>query len=87
MVISKRLKIGDTTMNRNQFVKIVHNFAQHANKAVRYKSYVPSACKEIEKTGILKGIGTDSDKECFIIASLGTTYAIHFNDVELTNNY
>lgn len=70
-------------MNRNQFVKIVHDFAQYANKAVRYKFYVPSACKEVEKTGILKGIGTDSDRECFIIASLGTTYAIHFSDVEL----
>lgn len=53
---------------------------------MRYKSYVPSACKEVGKTGILKGIGTDSDRECFIIASLGTTYAIHFNDVELINN-
>lgn len=70
-------------MNRNQFVKVLQNFAQHANKAVRYKSYVPSACKEVEKIGVLKGIGTGSYRECFIIASLGTTYAIHFNDVEL----
>lgn len=70
-------------MNKNQFVKIVHDFAQYANKEVRYKFYVPSTCKEIEKIGILKGIGTDSDRECIIIASLGTTYSIHFSDVEL----
>lgn len=74
-------------MNRNQFVKVLQNFAQHANKAVRYKSYIPSARKVVEKVGILRGIGTDSDRECFIIASLGATYAIHFSDVELTNNY
>ena len=74
-------------MNRNKFVNIVHDFAQHANKAVIYKSYIPSARKVVEKVGILRGIGTGSDKECFIIARLGATYAIHFSDVELINNY
>ncbi len=74
-------------MDKSQFVNIVHDFALYVNKPVRYKSYIPSVRKVVEKVGILKGIGTDSDKECFIIASLGATYAIHFNDVELTNNY
>ena len=74
-------------MDKNQFVNIVHDLALYVNKAVRYKSYIPSARKVVEKVGILKGIGTGSNKECFIIASLGATYAIHFSDVELTNNY
>ena len=37
-------------MNRNEFVKIVHDFAQHANKAVRYKSYIPSARKGLKRS-------------------------------------
>lgn len=74
-------------MNRNKFVKILHDFAQHANKAVRYKSYISKRTQGVEKVGILRGIGTGSDKECFIIARLGATYAIHFSDVELINNY
>lgn len=74
-------------MNRNKFVKILHDFAQHANKAVRYKSYISKRTQGVEKVGILRGIGTGSDKECFIIARLGATNAIHFSDVELINNY
>lgn len=74
-------------MDKSQFVNIVHDLALYVNKAVRYKSYIPSARKVVEKVGILRGIGTGSDKECFIIARLGATYAIHFSDVELINNY
>lgn len=72
-------------MKRNQFVKVAQEFAQYVNKVVKYKSFIPSANKSVVKFGILKGIGVDANKECFIIAHFGAAYAIHFKDVELSD--
>lgn len=73
-------------MTRKQFTETAQEFWKHANMCVKFKKYIPSADKTIDCVGIMKGIGMDANKDCFIIAQNGASLAINFADVEKVCN-
>ena len=71
-------------MTTKQFEKLQEGFALYANKEASYKSSTPySNGKKVEKKACLMGIGVNSNQGKIILASMGYSYAIPFEDVTL----
>ncbi len=70
-------------MTRNQFIKLHENFADYARMETTYKAFNPHSGKKEKRNGMFRGIGVGALDDFVILARMGHTEAIRFEDVKL----